>query len=334
MDYIYIYLSGILSFLTPCILPILPFFISSVLGVSRTQITKKELLLRTLMFCLGFAIVLLGLGAGISLITANANKNFLQIIAGVIMLIFSLYYLEFIEIPFFNKTISTNKKTFTKSNYINSLILGILFSITWSPCLSPVMASVLSYVAIKNTSTISSIFKMLMFSFGVSTPLIIATFFWNNISGFFKKNSALPVIIKKVLGTLVLLFSLSIIFEAAAPKKSSPDLHEGHDHSLSSIRSYNENTILMVYSLDCYYCELATKTMKKIEDNCKNIKLDYIDINNPDSYIVLEDMNIMGTPAFIFYNKNNELIDTISGYVEDKYFIKKINDIFKTNCKI
>lgn len=339
MDFLYIYLSGIFVFLTPCILPILPFFITATLGVNKNELSKKELLYRTLLFCLGLAIVMMLLGGGISLVSSSINnyKNFFEIIAGIIMLIFSLYYLNIIEIPFLNQSANFHKTVFVRSAYLNSLILGLIFSFTWSPCLSPIMAGVLSYVAVKNTSIYISMLKMFFFSLGIATPLIIASFFWSNISRFFKKNQNFPIIVKKILGTLVLLFSINLIFNASLPQKKCS--HIGHQHSEHANEQhskiiYNKNTIAMVTSIDCEYCELASISLEKIRKNCPEIGIAYLDVSAPETGILIYENDILGTPAFIFYDSNNKILDKFSGYMEEADLVKTINSIFKTNCSI
>jgi len=327
MIYIYYYLAGLMAFLTPCIVPILPFFISSLLGFNKNLVARKNIIYRTIFFCFGFIIILSLLAAGISAIsgTLNIYKNFIEILAGIIMLLFSLYYLELIEIPFFNITRNLEiKKTF-KSEYLNSFWLGIIFSITWSPCLSPVMATVLSYITVNNTGPVHSVFKMFFFSLGLASPLLLASFFWNYISSFIKNNPTFPLIIKKALGAFILLFAINIIFSSSIKNQT-----QSHDFNLA----YNKNTLLVVLSIDCTHCEESIETLKKINQNCKDIDLDYLDINSHDAYKIISKYGILGAPSYLFFNSNSELLDLVAGHIDDDILLNTINTLYNINCTI
>jgi len=326
MIYFYYYTAGLLSFLTPCVLPLLPFFISSTLGFNKDKLNKKRVIYKTLSFCLGFILCLSILAMGISLLsnTLSLYKNFIEIIAGIIILFFSLYYLDLIDIPYFNKQKLYNKATF-KSEYLNSFWMGLIFSITWSPCLSPVMASVLTYISVNNIGPLYSVLKMFFFSLGLASPLIFASFFWDTLSSFIKNNPSLPLIIKKVLGAFILIFSLNIIFSSSLKK----------DNIFSDLSfNYNENTVLVVVSIDCTHCEESIQSLKKIKEHCKDIKLDYLDINHNDAYKVISKYGILGAPTYLFFDNNSELLDMIDGHIEEEELIKTINSLFNTNCKI
>ena len=142
--------AGFISFLTPCVLPIIPGYISYITGKNLSEIDQdKEIVLyKTILFSVGFSLVFITLGA-----TASAVGNILlflsnelRIAAGIIIVLFSLQMLGFINFQFLNQEKRIDTKGY-KDNYIFPFVVGSAFAFGWTPCIGPILGSILALSA-------------------------------------------------------------------------------------------------------------------------------------------------------------------------------------------
>lgn len=170
------FLYGMISFITPCILPLVPAYITYMTGVDletleKGTIDRKFVFLNSLCFVAGFSIVFMLL-----VIPANIVGNLLlqyQVlihrIAGIIIVIFGLHIAGIITIPFLN----VEKKMHIKrqGGYIGSLILGITFALGWSPCIGPILASIILIASTESMAT--GVLLLGFYSLGLAIPFLV-----------------------------------------------------------------------------------------------------------------------------------------------------------------
>ena len=140
------FLAGFISFLSPCVLPLIPGYISYISGTSFEKIANKKrnlVIIKTIFFSLGFSLVFIALGSTASLIGNFflINSSLLRIIAGIIIIFFALQLIGIFNFNFINKDV----RIFTK-NYSNNmtfpLIVGAAFGFGWTPCIGPILGSI------------------------------------------------------------------------------------------------------------------------------------------------------------------------------------------------
>ena len=174
--------AGFISFLTPCVLPIIPGYISYITGKNLTEIDQdKEIVLyKTILFSLGFSLVFITLGA-----TASAVGNILlflsnelRIAAGIIIVLFSLQMLGFINFQFLNQEKRIDTKGY-KDNYIFPFVVGSAFAFGWTPCIGPILGSILALSA-TDASISKGILLLSFYSLGLAIPFILSGYFMNN----------------------------------------------------------------------------------------------------------------------------------------------------------
>ena len=184
--------AGLISFLSPCVLPLIPGYISFISGQSLNELveSKKVNLIPMILFSLGFSFVFISFGAAASALgkLLLQNMNYLRIIAGTIIIIFSLQLMGIINIKFLNyeKKYYTNKPN--KKFFI--FIIGMAFAFGWTPCIGPILGSILALSSTEET--ISKGIAMLSFySLGLAIPFILSGFLIQKFLVFsknFKKN--------------------------------------------------------------------------------------------------------------------------------------------------
>ena len=200
--------AGLISFLSPCVLPLIPGYISYISGESLGDIVEKQkkVILKTVLFSLGFSLVFISFGATASLIgnILLENSNTLRIIAGIIIIIFSLQLIGILNLNFLNQ-----EKRFQTKNYSNNLffpvLVGAAFGFGWTPCIGPVLGSILTLAAVES-SIGKGILLLSFYSLGLAIPFILSGY---GISKFlaFSKNFRKNIKIVSVTGGVILLIT-------------------------------------------------------------------------------------------------------------------------------
>ena len=200
--------AGFISFLSPCVLPLIPGYISYISGESLGDIVEKQkkVILKTVLFSLGFSIVFISFGATASLIgnILLENSNTLRILAGIVIIIFSLQLIGILNLNFLNQ-----EKRFQTKNYSNNLffpvLVGAAFGFGWTPCIGPVLGSILTLAAVES-SIGKGILLLSFYSLGLAIPFILSGY---GISKFlaFSKNFRKNIKIVSVTGGVILLIT-------------------------------------------------------------------------------------------------------------------------------
>ena len=208
------FLAGLVSFLSPCVLPLIPGYISYISGTSLNKITDKKrnlIVVKTIFFTLGFSFVFIALGSTASLIGKFflINSNIFRTVAGVIIIFFSLQIMEIINFKFMNKDI----RIFT-DKYSNSLafplLVGAAFGFGWTPCIGPILGSILTLASIEENIN-KSILLLSFYSLGLAIPFIISGVLIDKFLFFSKNFRKYISIIIKGGGAILLLTGIAIL---------------------------------------------------------------------------------------------------------------------------
>ena len=209
MEYVLLFLEGIATFISPCILPMLPIYILYLTGQEDKD--NKKILLNSIGFFIGFAFLFSILGAvfaGIGKYLSDYS-NIINIIFGIIIILFGLNFIDVIKIPFINKTKKVEVKT-NKKGFYQSILFGMVFGLGWTPCLGAFLGSALMMVA--NTGNIlQGITMLLVFSLGLGVPFILSAVLieqLKNTFNFIKKNYKIINIISAALLIIIGLYML------------------------------------------------------------------------------------------------------------------------------
>ena len=204
--------AGLISFLSPCVLPLIPGYISYISGQSLQNIldSKKINLFSLILFCLGFSTVFVILGASASFLgqTLLQNSETLRIIAGIIIVIFSLQLLGLINISYLNFEKRFDAKE--SRNILFPYVIGLAFGFGWTPCIGPILGSILALASIEETLA-RAILLLIFYSLGLAIPFILSGYLIQRFLLFsknFKKNINL---ISKIGGIILLITGILIL---------------------------------------------------------------------------------------------------------------------------
>ena len=204
--------AGLISFLSPCVLPLIPGYISFISGASLNELLarKKVNLFPLILFTLGFSFVFIMFGAAASYLgqVLLQNSQTLRVIAGLIIIVFSLQLIGVVNINFLN----FEKKVYTKknNNIWFSFIVGMAFGFGWTPCIGPILGSILALASTEET-IFKAIILLSFYSLGLAIPFILSGYLMQRFLMFsknFKKNINL---VSKIGGVILLITGILIL---------------------------------------------------------------------------------------------------------------------------
>ena len=170
--------AGLVSFVTPCILPLVPVYIASLVGPEildpKTSPRRRSVFLHSLSFVLGFSIVftLMGALAGLAGIAINPQSLVVQRIAGSLLIVLGLFMLLALKIPWLNYERRLSPSLGRTSGYLRSFLVGGTFTLAWTPCLSPILGGVLT-LALSSETAWNGTFLLASYSLGLGLPFLI-----------------------------------------------------------------------------------------------------------------------------------------------------------------
>lgn len=212
-------LAGLLSFLSPCILPIVPFYLCYMAGLSMSEMTKDgaihgevrlQMILTATSFSLGIVTIFVGLGATATVFGQQLREWFdiLRYVAAAIILLIGLHFLGILRIPLLYREarVETGR---TPSTIIGAYLVGLAFAFGWTPCVGPILAAILFTAGAQDTAAQGA---LLLFAYaaGMTIPFILAAFFvgpFLKLMGRLRRHMA---VIEKSMGVLLIVFAVLI----------------------------------------------------------------------------------------------------------------------------
>ena len=204
--------AGLISFLSPCVLPLIPGYVSYISGQSLQELleSNKTNFFPLVLFCFGFSTVFVLLGASASFLgqALLQNSEILRIIAGIIIVIFSFQLLGIINISYLNFEKRFDAKE--SRNILFPYVIGLAFGFGWTPCIGPILGSILALASIEETLS-RAIILLISYSLGLAIPFVLSGYLIQKFLLFsknFRKNINL---ISKIGGITLLITGILIL---------------------------------------------------------------------------------------------------------------------------
>lgn len=209
------FVAGLVSFLSPCILPIIPGFLAYLAGTSVEDVSKrKEIFLNSFFFVLGFSTVFSTLGVLLNTALeaiAYDVQLWLSRIGGVIIIFFGLYLIGLIKIPFLDREYKPRVTVRFNSRYATSFVFGAAFAAGWTPCVGAILGGILGLAASAPGSAFSLLFS---YSLGLGLPFLIVGFFTSKASDFINRYADVLQYITRVFGVVLIAIGVLVFTQS------------------------------------------------------------------------------------------------------------------------
>ena len=212
---------GVLSFFSPCVLPVIPGYLANISGTSLRELSSNhtsslrgKVFLNSVSFTLAFSIIFIILGfviAGVFGFIGPGFQIWLNRIGGTLIILFGIHTTGLYDIPLFARSIKLNtpsRKGRSETGIANSAIVGAAFGVGWTPCFGPILASIL-ILAGTSGSAVAGGLLLAIYSVGLGVPFLLTGFFTQQVSGFISKNKTRFIIVTQISG--VILIGLGVV---------------------------------------------------------------------------------------------------------------------------
>jgi cytochrome c-type biogenesis protein len=205
--------AGLLSFLSPCVLPLIPSYVTFITGLSLDDVQhqRRSALIHGTLFVLGFTLIFLALGAGATMLGQSLlqYRDWISRVGGVVIIVFGLYLLGFLNIGFMSR-----ERRFHVADkpvgYLGTLVVGIAFGAGWTPCIGPILGSILVY-----TSTQADLGRgmwlLLAYSLGLAVPFLASAVAIDRFTAFFQRVRPQMVLVSRISGVVLIAIGILLV---------------------------------------------------------------------------------------------------------------------------
>ena len=211
------FFGGLASFLSPCVLPLIPSYLSYITGLSFDKLveqggrSRKRVVAHTLLFILGFSLGFVSLGASFGLVgqVLFAYRRAFQLGGGLLLIFFGLSITGLLKLPFMGRSKQLQLQV-KPAGYLGSLIVGLVFALAWTPCIGPILGSILA-LASTTANLKTGITLLFVYSFGLAVPFFVSALAVETFLGFSKRFVRYFQLVKWASGGLLIVVGLLIL---------------------------------------------------------------------------------------------------------------------------
>lgn len=292
LSLVLVFIEGLVSFLSPCVLPIIPVYMGYLAGnSSETKNSNKKILLFTISFIFGILTAIFLMNASINLLQGFLKEHMTLFVrlGGILIILLGIYQLGFIKIDLLQRTFRFSLKTGNKMNVMMAFIMGFTFSFAWTPCIGPALSSILILAASSGDFWYSN-FLMIIYALGFTLPFLILGLFTNKALNWLnshrnivKYTTKIGAIILIVFGLMMFSGKLNSISNYMAPKVEtnqatsnnisySDSLVDQHDELFSFDDYKGKVVFLNFWATWCPPCQKELPEIQTLYEKYKNSK--------------------------------------------------------------
>lgn len=212
--------AGVFSFISPCVLPLIPSYLTYITGISfdelvdnHSQAVRRRTLIHSLFFILGFSLVFVALGASATLVGGffQANQAVIRRIGGVIVILLGIHITGLVKLKLLEreKRFEFNHKPL---GYLGSILVGIAFAAGWTPCIGPILASILLYAG-TSENVIGGVVLLIAYSLGLGLPFLLSALAFNTFLAYFSRFNRYLRIVSIISGIFLVIVGLLLVFD-------------------------------------------------------------------------------------------------------------------------
>jgi cytochrome c-type biogenesis protein len=211
------FIGGLISFLSPCVLPIIPGFLAFLAGTGTSgNVRRRDVFMSSVYFVAGFALIFAILGVILNHVlgsTAFAIQVWLSRIGGIIVIFFGLYLTGLISLSFLDREYKFKTKTNIASRPLTSFLFGLAFAAGWTPCVGPVLGVIIGLAV---SSPGSAFILFLSYAVGLGVPFLLVGAFTAQASGFIAKYEHIASWVNKIFGIVLIILGIFVFTQTLA----------------------------------------------------------------------------------------------------------------------
>ena len=213
VGFVVAFTAGLLSFLSPCVLPLIPSYVTFITGLSLDDATqaRRAALVHSLLFVLGFSLIFIALGAGATALgrLLIAYRDVITKVGGVLIIVFGLYLLGLFNVAAFarERRVHLSDKP---AGYMGTVLVGIAFGAGWTPCIGPILGSILIYTS-SAADLNRGLVLLLAYSLGLAVPFVASALALQRFLGFFTRVRSKLLVLSRASGALLVVVGVLMI---------------------------------------------------------------------------------------------------------------------------
>ena len=333
MDLAWIFAAGTLTLATPCVLPLLPIYLAILTGGvsdsddsddrSRSLIGRLDLLLSTAIFSSGFIVVftVLGLTATSLGSLLTEHRTDLVLLGSLLIFLFGLKFLGLLKIGWLERDRRLDdRKLKTRFRRLNALVMGVVFALGWTPCVGPILGSVLTFTASSTTDPLTGAAYLAIYGLGFALPLLVLSLFADGARRVVRKLSPWLPKLEKATGLLLVVVGLALMLGANRPPaaSSAPGAATAAKVTIQPPLGQATTRPRMVefVSSSCTVCRQMIPTVALVERDCGGRQVDVIkvDVDQPQNRQLAQNFRVRGVPTFVFLDRQGSQTSRMVGY--------------------
>jgi len=204
--------AGLLTFVSPCVLPLVPVYLGFLSSKSvNGELLERAVFSHALFFVLGFSVLFIALGASVGLIgnTLIGQLPLLRKIAGIFLILLGIHLMGLMRIPFLYREKRFDFTSKIKRGYFPSFLVGVSFSLGWTPCVGPILGGIL-VLAFASQTVFQGILLLATYSLGLAIPFLLAALAFSQISGILRRFNRYYHLVEIISGLLLILIGVFI----------------------------------------------------------------------------------------------------------------------------
>lgn len=205
--------AGLLSFLSPCVLPLIPSYVTFITGLSLDDATRarRTALVHALLFALGFSLIFIALGAGASALgrLLLAYRDVITKLGGVLVIVFGLFLLGVFNVGAFQRERRVHLAD-KPAGYLGTVLVGIAFGAGWTPCIGPILGAIYTY-NMSSGDPGRGVALLVAYSLGLAVPFVLAAVALDRFLGFFRRIRSRLLLLSRVSGVLLIVVGVLMV---------------------------------------------------------------------------------------------------------------------------
>ncbi len=326
--------AGLLTFVTPCVLPLIPIYLALLLGnggavaagVKPSLGQRLSLFLSTLVFASGLLIVFVALGMTATSLgqVLTEHRTRLVLVGGLLIFLFGLKFLGVLRVSWLEreKRIDDSKLE-SRFRLLNALVMGLVFGLGWTPCVGPILGSVLTYTASKSTSIGQGALLLAAYGLGFVLPLLVLSLFADVARRVVRRVSPYLPKLEKLSGAALALVGLYLMLGVGAPPAGArAPAEEGSGAPALKQRPIvpalgqpsDRPRMVQFTSSRCSICRQMIPTVGVIQRDCDGRRVDVVKVDVGANAKLAASYRVRGVPTFVFLDKGGSEVARLVGY--------------------